>query len=101
MPGPDEPVVSADQPVLESDSTRRRELSNVPDDIGYQLQESDERVDAIFRFGPLTPLHNVWNHANGHLRDSIGLDLGFNYTALYQWADTTVRGPRDAGDGDL
>ena len=49
----------------------------------------------------MTPLHNLWEQTNGHLRDSIGLDLGLNYTAVIQNADTTVRGPRDAGDGDL
>jgi hypothetical protein len=99
----DDPMVSMDQPFLDEQTvpTRQRQLSNVPDDIGYQLQESEERVDAIFPFGPLTPLHNVWDLTNGHLRESIGLDLGLNYTAIYQKADTTVRGPRDAGDGDL
>jgi porin len=99
----DAPFATTDQPILDGafDQTRQRQLSNVPDDIGYQLQESEERADAIFPFGPLTPLHNLWEHTNSHLRDSIGLDLGLNYTAVYQRADTTVRGPRDAGDGDL
>ena len=99
----DGPMVSMDQPFLDEQTvpTRQRQLSNVPDDIGYQLQESEERVDAIFPFGPLTPLHNVWDFTNGRLREAIGLDLGLNYTAVYQKADTTVRGPRDAGDGDL
>ena len=78
-----------------------RQLGNVPDDIGYQLQESEERIDAIFRYGPLTPLHRSWDRTTGHLKKSVGLDLGLNYTAIYQWADTTVQGPRDAGDGDL
>jgi hypothetical protein len=65
------------------------------------LLQSEERIDAIFRRGPLTPLHNFWNHATGRLRDSISLDLGLNYTTVYQRADTTVRGPRDASGGDL
>ena len=30
-----------------------------------------------------------------------GLDLGMNYTALYQRADTTVAGPRDVAGGDF
>ncbi len=89
---------SADQRI---DAPAPRQLGNVPDDIGSQLRESEDRIDAIFPFGPLTPLHDLWNHANGHLRDSIGLDLGLNYTAIYQRADTTVRDPRDASGGDL
>jgi porin len=83
------------------EGTMQRQLGNVPDDVGYQLQESQARIDAIFRVGPLTPLHNLWSGATDHLRESIGLDLGFNYTALYQRADSTVRGPRDAASGDL
>jgi porin len=90
--------VSADQQI---DSTAQRQLGNVPDDVGYQLQESRQRIDAIFPHGPLTPFHNVWDGATGHLQDSTSLDLGFNYTAIYQRADTTVRGPRDASGGDL
>lgn len=84
-----------------SDETGFRQLSNVPDDVGYQLQESEDRVDAIFSVGPLTPLHNVWSRRTDRLRESLGLDLGLNYTALYQGADTTVSGPEDASGGDL
>ena len=89
---------SIDRP---SELLRTRQLGNVPDDIGYQLMESTETLDALLRRGPLTPLHSCWNRETDLLSDSIGLDLGLNYTAIYQWADTTVRGPRDAGDGDL
>jgi porin len=99
----DAPFVTTDRPNLDGafDHSRQRQLSNVPDDIGYQLQESEGRVDAMFSLGLLTPLHNLWERTNGQLKDSIGLDLGLNYTAVYQRADTTVRGPRDASDGDL
>lgn len=83
------------------DFSTERQLGKVPDDIGYQLRESDETVDAIFPYGPLTPLQNVWKRETRHLKESLGLDIGVNYTAIYQWADTTVSGPRDAGDGDL
>ena len=88
-------------PPLSLDLSGPRQLGNVPDDIGYQLQESEERIDAIFPYGPLTPLHSIWDRSTGHLKRSISLDLGLNYTAIYQWADTTVQGPRNAGDGDL
>jgi len=90
---PSDPMVTADSLLLDSESgpTRPRQLSNVPDDIGYQLLESEEPADAIFPFGPLTPLHDFWERANGHLKESSRLDVGLNYTAIYQRADTTVR----------
>ncbi len=102
-PDQDDAVVATDPPLPDeqADPAPRRQLGNVPDDIGNQLQESDRLIDAIFPSGPLTPLHDVWDHATGHLRESTGLDVGLNYTALYQRADTTVRGPRDASGGDL
>jgi len=78
-----------------------RQMSNVPDAIGYQLSEADESIDAIFRFGPLTPLQRCWDHSTSHLQETTRLDVGLNYTALYQRADTTVSGPRDASDGDV
>ena len=99
----DDPAVIGDRQFSDAPTNTRvrRQLGNVPDDIGYQLQESDDTIDAMFRRGPLTPVHNVWDAATEHLRESIGLDLGLNYTAVYQRADTTVRGPRDAVGGDL
>jgi porin len=84
-----------------SELVKQRQLSNVPDDIGTQLRESDEPEDALFSAGPLTPLHESWQQVTAHLRDSMRLDLGMNYTAVYQRADTTVGGPRDASDGDF
>lgn len=96
-------VSAADQSNIadQFDQPGERQLSNVPDDIGYQLQESERRIDAVFWRGPLTPLHRVWDRGTDHLRTSACLDLGLNYTSIYQRADTTVRGPRDAGDGDF
>lgn len=78
-----------------------RQLSNTPDDIGYQLSESDESIDAIFRNAPLDPLHTFWDRTNQHLKESCRLDLGLNYTAVYQRSDTTVSGSKNAGGGDL
>ena len=78
-----------------------RQLSNVPDDVGYQLYESDDQTDATLPLGPLEPLHRLWDRTNGHLRRSISLDLGLNYTAAYQRADSAIQGPKDASDGDL
>ena len=92
---------AAQAPVSQPAADERRQLGNVPEDVGRQLQESTKRVDAILPFGPLTPLHNVWEHTNGRVRESVGLDMGVNYTGVYQRADTTVSGPRDASGGDF
>ncbi|TWT84556.1 Carbohydrate-selective porin, OprB family [Planctomycetes bacterium CA13] len=78
-----------------------RELSNVPDDVGYQLSESDENIDSLFPYGPLTPLNDFWSRSTKRVKETRRMDLGLNYTAIYQWADTTEQGPREAGDGDL
>jgi porin len=100
-PTPDPPTLFDQPAVNQDDPTRLRQLSNVPDDIGYQLQESDEQIDSIFSRGPLTPLHGTWQRATDRLKAASGLDLGMNYTTIYQRADSTVSGPRDAADGDF
>lgn len=95
------------QTELQAPSTRlsgligTRQFSNVPDDIGYQLNESDEQIDALFPVGPLEPIYRRWSRMTKHLRESARLDLGLNYTTVYQRADTTLRGPRDSADGDV
>ncbi len=91
------PVSVAPEAIVEG---VRRELGNVPDDIGAQLQEADEEIDAIFRLGPLTPLHILWDRTTGALNDASGLDLGLNYTSVYQRA-TQATGPNDASAGDF
>ncbi|TWT81284.1 Carbohydrate-selective porin, OprB family [Planctomycetes bacterium CA13] len=78
-----------------------RELSNVPDDVGYQLHESDESIDSIFPYGPLTPLNDLWGRSTKRVNESLRLDLGLNYTAVYQTADTSARGPREVSGGDF
>lgn len=79
-----------------------RAFDNSPDDIDNQLRESDERIDSIFAVDPLQPLHNQWSRVTRELRDSIGLDLGLNYTGLYQKSDASLPGKRsEASGGDL
>ncbi len=99
----DPAVVIPDQaiPAQPADGPARRQLGNVPDNVGAQLAESDRQVDSLFAVGPLTPLHRIWERASDNLRDSWGLDLGFNYTAVYQGADTVFAGPREGSGGDL
>ena len=65
-----DPLVSMGSPFLDEQSAPSgpRQLGNVPDDIGHQLLESDETVDAICPYGPLTPIHRIWDCGTGHLK---------------------------------
>ena len=77
-------------------------FDNSPDSIDNQLNESDERVDSLFPTGPLQPLHREWERATRRLRETIGLDLGLNYTGLYQRAGQSLADQqKEAGGGDL
>jgi porin len=76
-----------------------RGLDNSPDDIDNQLRESDEREDSLFAVEPLQPLYGQWQRSTRALRDSIGLDLGLNYTGLYQKSDAALPGKRSEGSG--
>jgi len=77
-------------------------LDNSPDDVDNQLAVSDERYDALFPVGPLEPLHVQWERFTRHLAQTIGLELGLNYTTLYQRSDTSLPGRQSQGAvGDL
>jgi hypothetical protein len=88
-----------------SGSTRApidRGFDNSPDDIDSQLRESDERADSLIPIEPLQPLHDQWVRITRELRDSIGLDLGLNYTGLYQKSDEALPGKwSEASGGDF
>ena len=60
---------------------------------------SDNGLDGIDG-GPLTPLHDFWDDVTDRLDRASGLDLGFDYTAVYQRA-SEADGPKDAGGGDF
>ena len=77
-------------------------FDNSPDDVDNQLAESDKRFDALFPVGPLDPLHRQWEDATRQLEQTLGLELGLNYTVLYQDADAALPGrPSEAAVGDL
>jgi porin len=76
-----------------------RELSPKPDNLTERLIESDKRIDALFP-SPLEPLHGLWEKGSRTLNEKAGLDLGLNYTILYQYA-TEAQGPNSAAAGDL
>lgn len=77
-------------------------LNNSPDDVDNQLADSDERYDSLVPVGPLEPLHIRWERIARQLAQEIGLELGLNYTALYQHSDTSLPGRQSrAAVGDL
>lgn len=96
------------QPVLaQSDEPTRRApenigLGNSPDDVDNQLAESEGRYDALLPVGPLEPFHQQWEDVTRRLSGDVGLELGLNYTVLYQGADTSLPGRQSqAAVGDL
>lgn len=80
-----------------------RALGNSPDDVSRQLAEGDnERIDSTFRAGPLTPLNRLWKKNSKRLKEKLQLNIGMNYTTIYQHADRALPGRRrDAMGGDL
>jgi porin len=77
-------------------------LGNSPDDVDNQLAESEGRYDALFPVGPLEPLHRQWEDVTRRLEQDIGLELGLNYTVLYQNADASLSTRlSEAAVGDL
>jgi len=77
-------------------------FDNSSDDIDNQLEVDDERADALFAIDPLEPLHGGWEQVTRQLRQTIGLELGLNYTSIYQRADEARPNTQtEAGSGDL
>ena len=92
----------AQTPIAQPRAPIDRGFDNSPDDIDNQLKQSDERADSLFPVDPLQPLHNQWSRVTRELRNSIGLDIGLNYTGLYQSSDEALPGKQsEAGSGDL
>ena len=90
------PQTSAGQQTINQDPG----LGKTPEDIGFLLQQTDQSVDALFSHGPMQPLYDVWKPLTEHLKDRAGLDLGMNYTAIYQNSSYVRAGSKDAAGGD-
>jgi outer membrane immunogenic protein len=89
-------------PVTEEPAGDHNPFRDSPNNITEKLVEARERIDSILPADPLEPIHHAWKPIDRHLRDAYGLDIGMNYTALYQGAG---RAPpdnqRQAASGDL
>ena len=89
-------------PSEESNASELRDLGQTPDDIPALLQESKmDSIDSLFPKGLLEPLHRVWTTGTDRLYDEYQLDLGLNYTSLYQRASDGIRFPREGSGGDV
>jgi len=70
-----------------------------PESVDQELLEAKSRPAGILRYGPVSILDTVVDGLNANL-DTIGLKIGFSYTALYQ-AATGGPGHRDAAGQDV
>lgn len=77
-------------------------LQDGPNNVSAQIVERRELRISLLPVDPLEPLHQAWKPLHKRVEDAIGLDLGLNYTSLYQNAG---RAPKDAeheaASGDL
>jgi opacity protein-like surface antigen len=90
-PAPEEPQDEEEDPLQDS-----------PNNVRRQLAEGKARRPALFPAGPLEPFHKAWEPVDKRLQEEIGLDLGLNYTSVYQNANRTLEDAQhEAASGDL
>jgi porin len=68
--------------------------------ITKTLADSARDRNGVIR-GFLHKPHRTWNRGMRRLKEKIGLQVGFAYTALGQWATNVEAGPDSAASGDL
>lgn len=66
-----------------------------PTSVTAQLGEDDQVTTPVFRFPWFDRTLQPWFDLKGRLNEKYGLQLGLNYTALYQAADTAPDGAED------
>ena len=85
------PLFAFNEVAPESDDAEdENPLQDSPNNVAQQLAEAKARPASLLPFGPLSPLHEAWKPLDKRLQEEFGLDLGFNYTSLYQNADRTL-----------
>lgn len=73
-----------------------------PASVGEQLREDDEIKEPAFRFPGFDAFFSPWFAWKKKLNEKYGLQLGFDYNALYQGASDTLPGNDDqAASGAL
>ena len=73
------------------------ELANLGDEL-----EAKRESSATYRFDPLRPIMDPWNHAWRWVDQELGVTMGFAYTAVYQAASKgSYEGASSGGAGDL
>ena len=66
-----------------------------PTSVGEQLREDDELKEPAFRFPGFDAFFSPWFAWKKKLNEKYGLQLGFDYNALYQGASDTLPGNDD------
>lgn len=80
-------------------TTRAFEEPPAPDTVDEDLAAAKAQPAGLLKYGPVSLIDPVWKQFDEKTQ-SIGLDVGFAYTALYQ-AATGGPGERDAAAGDI
>lgn len=91
-------------PSMEEVESREVEslVTETPDDVANQLEESRIVVNSLFGPGPLDPLHKMWNSGANWLEYYTNLWVGMNYTFVYQYGTEALDESHAAGgDFDL
>lgn len=74
-----------------------------PNNVERQLREGRADPSALAPFHTFGPIRHLWRPLDKRLQDTIGLDLGVNYTALYLSANRTLPDApqNEAASGDF
>lgn len=89
-------VKGAEEPALATKSgfTHTAQLGG-PSSVTAQLQEDDEIKESVLRLSWFDAALQPWFDFKGRLNEKAGLQLGANYTALYQAASDAPDGAED------
>ncbi len=68
-----------------------------PDGVAAELAADDVKVDSVFR--PLGGFFQPWYALKREWNEQYGLQLGFSYNAMYQYADESLTGIDDGAAG--
>ncbi len=96
-----QPATDANPPAEEVEIREVEPLvAETPNDVSNELEQSRVVVDSLFGPGLLGPLHQVWNAGANWLEDYTNLQIGMNYTFVYQYG-SRARDETHAAGGDF
>jgi porin len=93
-----EPETTEPSAAVETEVQVSRAAANeAPDSIGHNLTDTENQRPGIFKYGLVTVIAPYWQELRQKL-NAYGIDVGFNFTAVYQSA-TAGEGDRQAAGG--